>query len=262
MDTIEIRFSTGSRLSRTRRLGPNRCDSGFTLIELLVVVAIIAILASLLLPTLARAKAKSLQSQCLGNQHQIGLAYKMYADDNLDDYPRQAGWGAGGGTVGTRRPDFVSASFGVTVPEEDRPLNAYTENPELFRCPADKGDELYGEDHCYLGYGNSYLPQFSHDSFRVRHVVGDSRVDPNSYAGTPMKASEVSVSPHNKVFQGDWHWHPNRGQIAARSIWHNYKGQPRYNMLFGDGHVEFYRFPEDLKNHTFGITPDPAHIWW
>src|SRR5436190_23146503 len=77
-----------------------RGPAGFTLIELLVVVAIIAILASLLLPALARAKAKGWQTKCLSNTHQIGLAYLMYADDNNSTYPRSYGWNADGGTLG------------------------------------------------------------------------------------------------------------------------------------------------------------------
>src|SRR5215510_14628460 len=57
---------------------------GFTLIELLIVLAIIAILAGLLLPALARSKSKARGLQCLNNQRQLCLAWRMFEEDNND----------------------------------------------------------------------------------------------------------------------------------------------------------------------------------
>lgn len=97
-------------------LGP-----GFTLIELLVVIAIIALLASLLLPALARAKESSRAVSCLNNLHQLSLASMTYSLDSKQQLPYFLDW------LFTKPGDLTSGK-----------LYPYLNSKAVYLCPTDK----------------------------------------------------------------------------------------------------------------------------
>lgn len=108
------------RQCRTR----SRSPSGFTLIELLVVMAILGVLAGLMSPALSGAKAKANSVRCLSNLRQVGIALRLYAEENEGRLP----W-----ITVTAAPGSTNAGA-ATLP---RVLDLTT-TPELFRCPQDR----------------------------------------------------------------------------------------------------------------------------
>src|SRR3954470_22727865 len=121
----------------------------FTLIELLVVIAIIAILAGMLLPAMGRAKEKAQITQCINNLRQIGVAIKMYADDNDSTLPLFGTEPWLGAATPTFRAYFLGLGGYDPAPENanfmaaatTRPLYPYIKPSNVFRCPADHGQD-------------------------------------------------------------------------------------------------------------------------
>jgi prepilin-type N-terminal cleavage/methylation domain-containing protein/prepilin-type processing-associated H-X9-DG protein len=194
-----------------------RCQTAFTLIELLVVIAIIGILASMLLPALGRAKAKGQRIACVSNLRQIGLALRMWADDNDSRYPWRIDSSAGGSRTLTEAwQHFVVISNEIVT-------------PKVFRCPSDsEKDRAYSwtQTDSFVTLKNKALSFFvGTDSDEVNpamHAAGDRNI-----LGT-VNQSCVNADIPSGITKLD----------PATSKWENSVHSQAGNMLMGDGSVQ------------------------
>ena len=130
-----------------------RRTRGFTLIELLVVIAIIGILASMLLPALAKSKHKARGMKCMNNNKQLQIAWTIYTVDNHDRTPvvNRNDWRAPGGDINSWRGQWCGGTMNPAAPTATDPLPItsaqlypYVDTLTVYKCPSDVSTGLLG----------------------------------------------------------------------------------------------------------------------
>jgi len=236
-----------------------RSFAGFTLIELLVVIATIAILAAVLFPVFAQARERAKSAACLSNLKQLGVAFRMYADDNRDLAP----FGVDAEDRHDRPPETIR-----DIPFVWECMEAYVKDNKAWRDPADKGLRWRRPDAGGTGWPpvvkNLYRttasthPRGLGSSYTYRTPLAIKNWSSDWYAGgkpslrRPAKVSSIPVPARAIVFMDplqvsesgpqpeDWNaqWHTMKYPIFG------------YNVVMADGHTqtltyEQYRYPED-----------------
>jgi prepilin-type N-terminal cleavage/methylation domain-containing protein len=156
----------------------------FTLIELLVVIAIIAILAGLLLPTLARAKAKARSAQCLSNLKQVGVGLRLWANDNEGHFPWAVDWTEGGSKDAPEWADHFRAVSNELV------------TTVLLVCPVDRARMPAPNWASTAGQDNiSYFVGLTADESKPQTLLsGDSNIIGGGGGLNPYWSSAVGSS--------------------------------------------------------------------
>jgi prepilin-type N-terminal cleavage/methylation domain-containing protein/prepilin-type processing-associated H-X9-DG protein len=241
-----------SRLNwRVRSPQAPHLSHGFTLVELLVVIAVIAVLVSLLLPALSRAKSAAWSTRCKANLRQLGIALTLYVDDHKA-YPSI--W------LGTNTASVTHTRWLIDLA---RQINVTTLNRDLLWCPATKArrQQFFGGtyEEADRGYAYNAYGYQNGSPAPAERFLGLGGVLPEvKSAGRTTSESEV-LAPSDMIAIGDnFHSAPNNKVMAGGPLllraenmgagmtaqelraWTRMaeRHEGRANMIFCDGHVE------------------------
>jgi len=239
---------------------------GFTLIELLVVIAIIAILAAILFPVFAQAREQARSTACLSNMKQIGLSFKMYAQDYdeeypLGTYPAARNWEVNpdvnpyapdnqcldnfgilaGFNPGDGGPNYTGCAYGgefyrtLMVVQ----LGPYIKNKQIWYCPSDKNRPASTANmqkglQSYQWFTNwIWNSNQSGAFFNIKYPDGTRKVLDN-----PSEKSEFSTERMIFIERGAFGWDGPDGYTCQHIPNTNYNHARGYNCIFGDGHAK------------------------
>jgi prepilin-type processing-associated H-X9-DG protein len=188
----------------------------FTLIELLVIIVILVMLAALLLPALSRAKESARSTQCLSQMRQLGLAVRLYAEDNEDEFPRSQHSAFSHGQLTWGRA--VAPQLGFTTMTWTNLL------PGVYHCAGDRRTASWS-------YGlNVYFELGPDDDYEGKPQTWRRVVSVPNPSGTLLLAENASSADH--IMPNFWTASSDAVDVASR------RHKQRSDYTFVDGHVE------------------------